>query len=111
MGTNSSMVAIKSFPLDQIRVALFDDESEIFKVVDGGTWKDQGKWAEREVVFEELATGHYYTFFQTRRGDWYSGYEFQWEEYDESIELERVQKVERIVYVWEPVEMEGDDVS
>jgi len=111
MDTKKCKVVRKNFPLDQIRLALFDGESDVFKVVDGGIWKDQGKWAEREVVFEELATGHYYTFFQTRSGDWYSGYEFQWEEYDELIELERVQKVERIVYVWEPVEMEGSDVS
>lgn len=77
----------------------FDDlrDDSDFKLIEEGTWIDDGKYSYIESIFE--CKGKTYSLDCTRSGSYFSDYYYCWEDQD-TYECREVKKIEVIAHKW-----------
>lgn len=91
---------IKQFTLEKedYNSLLFGDSTEMFEVVDEGSWESEGKWESKQVVFKDIESGQHFIIEGTRSGSYYSDYY-----YEDDYEAVAVEPVEKVVVIWQPL--------
>ena len=79
-------------------LALAIDIPDNVKIIEEGDWIDDGKYSFQEIVFS--MDDKFYEISNSRSGSYFSDYYYDWEEWDDEVEVSEVRKIEVIKTKW-----------
>jgi len=86
---------------------LLDDEvaeAGGFKVHHEGGWISNDKYEYRDIIFQEIATGKFYKYVDSRSGSYYTDYHYSRDYTTATVfNIEEVKPVEVTITKWESV--------
>ena len=84
--------------VDVAQELFFEGETDEYKIVESGEWKQDGKYQFQEVIFTDKS-GKFFSLGISRSGSPFSDwtYDFEW---SDSFECPEVVKAEVITYKW-----------
>jgi len=92
-----------AFPLEAIRAAVEEGESDLLRLVERGEWIDDGKYQYQEIILVDL-TGKHFCYTLSKSGSYFAEVTYGWEYESDYVELAEVEKATRTVEYWKVIE-------
>jgi hypothetical protein len=81
-----------------------DDECPNVVYVESSEWINEGKYIYRDVIFRGLDDNKFWCYGESRSGSYFSDYWYSWDTEGNEVVLTQVEKVEKVIEVWESVQ-------